>query len=130
MSTNRNFFLKIGILVFTATILTSIGARDQSRRPSQGQQAGEQWLSRTQQARTDFVDAYLAGYLGGKSDACTAAAEILDGGKPVSDLREDVSQRCFQQAKSYSREVGDYVSVLTEFYTKYPQFRKFLTSIS
>jgi hypothetical protein len=123
MSTKRNFLLKIGILGFTITILTSAGAQDQSRRPSRGPQAGVQCLSWTQQRRGDFVDAYLAGYLGGKSDACIAAAEIFEVGKTFSDPREDVSQRCFRQAKSYSRETSDYVTVLTEFYTKYPQFR-------
>ena len=123
MSTKYNFLLKVCILVFTVSSSTSTGAQDQARRPSRGPQAGMQWLSWTQQRRSDFVDAYLAGYLDGKSDACIAAAEIFDVGKTFSDPREDASQRCFRQAKSYSRNISDYVKVLTDFYTKYAQFK-------
>jgi hypothetical protein len=125
MSSTVKTLKKMGSVGFiVCTVLASLltGALAQSKlRPAR---TGGDWLSWTQQTRNDFVEAYLAGYVEGKSGACEAAAEIFGGGKTVSDPRDDPSQRCIRQAKSYSKDVLDYVSVITDFYTNYPQFRK------
>jgi hypothetical protein len=83
---------------------------------------GKDWLSFTAQTRSYLVEVYLDGYLDGKTDACAAAGDLFEQG-PVHDPKDSADQRCFRKAKSYSRDVDDYIGVLTAFYTKYPQFR-------
>jgi len=69
-----------------------------------------------------YVDAYLSGYVSGKTDACVAAAELFEGGKQVS-LDDTVDKRCFRHAKAYSKARGDYLIFMTEFYVKCPKYK-------
>ena len=113
----------------TATLLVSliltfvIGlAHAGGQRRLAPRRSGEDWLSFTAQTRSYLVGAYLDGYLAGKIDACAAAGDLFEQG-PVHDPKDSADRRCFRKAKSYSRDVDDYIGVLTDFYTKYPQHR-------
>ena len=59
----------------------------------------------------------------GKTDACAAVDDLFAEQKPIHDPKDSVDQRCVRRTKSYSKDVDDYIGVLTDFYTKYPQFR-------
>ena len=89
--------------------------------PPQG--GGREWLSWSPKVRSVFVDAYLSGYLSGKTDACNAADVLFELNKPVHDIKDTVSNRCFRHAKSYSKPSNYYAKVITDFYQKYPNHR-------
>ena len=105
--------------VFSVLLVASTPAR----MDSQAIATGEEWLSWSQQQRSVFVDAYLMGYLSGKSDACIGAADLFELDKPVQDLNESVDRRCFRHAKSYSKRADYYTGVITQFYTEHPEYR-------
>lgn len=90
---------------------------------SPSQWKGEEWLSWSAEVRTVFVDAYLAGYTSGRSDACLAADDLFDLDKPVHSPEDMVVARCKRHAKSYSKTSDYYVKVITDFYQKYPKYR-------
>ncbi len=101
------------LLLFAVTVHFASPPRDR----------GDEWLSWSPEVRTVFADAYLSGYLRGKSDACNAADSLFELDKPVHDIKDTVSNRCFQHAKSYSKAPDYYVKVITDFYQKYPRYR-------
>ncbi len=95
--------------------------RTQPASPSRG--AGQEWLSWSPDVRIVFAQAYLSGYLSGKTDACIAADRLFDLDKVVHEISETVSARCLRHAKSYSKTSDHYARVITDFYQKYSQYR-------
>jgi len=116
--TTRTWILLI-VGVFSVLLLKGMAEEP----PSSAVVTGEEWLSWSPEQRTVFVDAYLMGYLRGKSNACIGAAELFEVGKPVHDLNESVDRRCFRHAKSYSRGADHYANLITEFYREHPEYR-------
>jgi len=110
------------LVTLILTVVIAFAHAGGQRRPSPPL-GGEEWLSLTPQTKSYLIGAYLDGYLAGKIDACAAADDLFAEQKPIHDPKDSVDQRCVRKAKSYSKDVDDYIGVLTDFYTKYPQHR-------
>jgi len=105
-------------------------------RPEQRDRGGE-WLSWSPEQRATYVDGFITGYLQGRNQACAVADELFEKGKPhrLGDGHhpDDLpSARCLAQMEEYSRgrytasgsiDASSYTDVITEFYTKHPEYR-------
>ncbi|MGH9788594.1 MAG: hypothetical protein ACRD4U_07835 [Candidatus Acidiferrales bacterium] len=117
---------KVRILLIAGVLSVLLLNARADRTPSSTASAvviGEGWLSWSPEQRVIFVDAYLIGYLEGKSEACLAAYNLFELDKPIRDLNESVDARCFRHTKSYSRDADHYASVITQFYTEHVEYR-------
>ena len=86
------------------------------------QGAGKDWLSWSPEERSVFAEAYKAGYVSGKSDACEAAARLFEPHERVTDFSRSASARCLQHAKAHSKTIDHYTEVITTFYSKYAKY--------
>jgi hypothetical protein len=98
---------------------------------------GQQWLSWSSSERENFVYGYILGYTFGVSEACRAADGLFEKDQPHVFGYDDVpstfpSARCRASVAQYldvkidSSRVPDfsaYTTVITEFYTKHPEYR-------
>jgi hypothetical protein len=112
-------FLTVGTLALVLIVLTHAAPQSTPRRPS----SDDKWLSWSAETRATFVAAYLDGYQSGTFNGCNAAGELFEVGKTFSNLDDLPVRRCNRKAKHFSKETNDYISVLTDFYTRHPQFR-------
>jgi hypothetical protein len=99
---------------------------------------GQQWLSWTSAQRNSYVYGFIDGYMKGTVDACLAADELFEVGQPhrLGDEHhptEVPSGRCLARVdREYSKgkltesgmDTSAYTSVITEFYTKHPEYRR------
>ncbi len=107
--------------------------------PQPGQiDRGGEWLSWNPGERATFVNGFVAGYRQGTHSACEVAQELF--GKPGKGYRlgdehhpsEMPSARCLARMEEYSKakyteasglDVTAYTDVITEFYTKHPEYQ-------
>ena len=99
---------------------------------------GGEWLSWSPEKRTTYVDGFITGYQLGSHNACVAAEQLF--GKPGKMYRlgdehhpsEMPSARCLARMETYSKvkftvsgdlDFSAYTDVITEFYTKHPEYR-------
>ncbi len=113
---------RLRALAISAALVALSLAVVRTQPASPSREAGQEWLSWSPDVRIVFAQAYLSGYLSGKTNACMAAAELFESG-PVHDLSESADARCFRRAKSYSKTSDHYARVITDFYQKYSQYR-------
>lgn len=130
MVTVKNCLL--GLTVLGCIALISIASQ-----VPQGQlERGGQWLSWTEGERNAYVYGLISGYLTGSLEACRAADDLFEVGQPHSlgdehHPSEVPSARCLAKRDDYSdckltpatSDCGAYTKVITEFYTKHPEFR-------
>lgn len=105
-------------------------------RPEQVDRGGE-WLSWNQGERATYVNGFITGYLQGSNRACDAAQELF-GDRKTYRLGDEhhpsemPSARCLARMESYSKakyredsgpDFTAYIDVITEFYTKRPEYR-------
>lgn len=116
-------------------ILVIICVADQVR-TDQVDRGGE-WLSWSPGQRTTYVNGFITGYLQGSHRACDVADELFEVGKPhrLGDQRDSgdmPSARCLARMEEYSKaryteasgpDFTAYTDVITEFYTKHPEYR-------
>jgi hypothetical protein len=122
-----------GIGTAIILLIMSPGARV---RPEQLDRGGE-WLSWNPGQRATYVDGFISGYLQGSHSACEVAQELF--GKPGKMYRlgyehhpsEMPSARCLARMEEYSKarytessgmDESAYADVITEFYTKHPEY--------
>jgi hypothetical protein len=98
---------------------------------------GQQWLSWTSGERENFAYGYIQGYGHGMNEACLAADDLFEKDKPHAIGHDNVpstfpSARCRSSVAQYKNvkidlstgpDFGPYMTAITEFYTKYPQYR-------
>jgi len=96
---------------------------------------GGQWLSWSPKERSTYVSGFISGYLIGTSQLCKAADELFKVRDPRRVTDEvipgnEASALCFENRGEYTRQlrgaggidVGVYADVITEFYTKHPEY--------
>ena len=118
MITKARTFAAVGALALLFLVVAA------ARVASPPRWRGEEWLAWSPQVRSVYGEAYLAGYLNGKLDACNAAMDLFELDKPT-DLSNTVATRCRSHAKSYSKTSEYYVKVITDFYQEHPEYRNF-----
>jgi len=104
-------------------------------RPEQIERGGE-WLSWSAHERNRYVDGFISGYLKARLSACNAADNLFEVGQPhrLGDDQhptEVPSGRCLAAVDTYSRykylnssiDFTVYTNVITEFYTKHPEYQ-------
>jgi hypothetical protein len=123
----------LGIGIAILLLIMSPGAQV---RPEQLNRGGE-WLSWNPGQRATYVDGFITGYLQGSHSACEVAQELF--GKPGKMYRlgdehhpsEMPSARCLARMEEYSKarytessgmDGSAYTDVITEFYTKHPEY--------
>jgi hypothetical protein len=118
-------------------ILLVICAAAQVRPQEDEIERGGEWLSWSQGQRVTYVDGFITGYQRGFLSACKAADELFEIGKAhrLGDKNhpsEVPSARCLTRMERYSkaryteasgRDWSVYTDVITEFYTKHPEYR-------
>jgi hypothetical protein len=80
-------------------------------------QAGEDWLKWNEDARVNYVSAYLWGHARGFRDGCTIGQKIYSASAPGGLPGE----KCIGKAPQYSKKLEDYAATITEFYTSYAE---------
>jgi hypothetical protein len=114
------------VLIGMFAYFFAFGASEAQKNPFHSPPTGGRWLSWNVETRGDFVDSYLEGDLDAKIDACHAAYVLfVPRGTPDGTGENSLEGKCFRAVKSYTQTVDEYVSVITDFYTKYPQYRNF-----
>jgi hypothetical protein len=97
-------------------------------RPEQRDRGGE-WLSWSPGERSTYINGFISGYLRGSHEACLAANDVFEVGKPHR-LGNDPAARCEARLDTYSKfRTGSgpdptfYTQVITDFYTKHPEYQ-------
>jgi len=102
--------------------------------PGTNREGGE-WLSWSANERNRYVDGFISGYLKARLTACNAADNLFEVGQ-THRLGDDQhptevpSGRCLAVVDTYSRykylnssiNFTAYTNVITEFYTKHPEY--------
>jgi hypothetical protein len=122
-----------GIALLTIMLIIRVSAQVL---PDQLDRGGE-WLSWTPRERATYVDGFITGYLQGSHRACDIADDLFEVGKPhrLGDQHHTgdmPSARCLARIDNYSKatyteasgpDFSAYTQVITEFYTKHPDYR-------
>lgn len=130
MTVSKKYLLGRGALLIL--ILTCLAAQ---LRPEQLERGGE-WLSWSQGERNTYVYGLISGYRRGSLKACNVADDLIEVGQPhrLGDAQhpsEMPSARCLARRDNYSKckyinsvvECSAYTTVITEFYTKHPEYQ-------
>ncbi len=133
--------IKRGELVLMALVLllsaVSESCSPNSQRVEFFRHPGLPWLAWTPQERENFVYGYIQGYGHGVNEACLAADDLFEKDKPHQLGHDDVSStfpsaRCRASVAQYPNvkidlskgpDFSAYTTVITEFYTKHPDYR-------
>jgi len=91
---------------------------------------GKEWLAWTPKERNVYMQGFIQGYWGASHDACRLADDLFEVGKPHR-LGQEPSGRCQERLGNYTKirmedsgpDFSTYASVLTEFYTKHPEYQ-------
>jgi len=100
--------------------------------------SGEQWLSWSASEREIFVFAYIDGHYAGTSSACRDADDLFETNEPhhpgyAGHPSDFPSERCLAKRQIYSKArsspsgpigLSIYTGVITEFYTRHPEYRR------
>ena len=96
---------------------------------------GNYWLALNPNERATYVAGFIDGYLGGTNQLCKSADQLFkvrDPKRVSSNVIPgfEASAVCLASRSDYSREYSSsgldfshYVNAITEFYTKYPDYR-------
>lgn len=96
--------------------------------------AGKQWLAWTPAGRNVYVQGFIEGYWKGSQTACRLADELFEVGESHR-LGQGPSGRCEARLEKYTKiktsdsgpDFSAYTAVITEFYTKYPEYQNIPT---
>ncbi len=102
------------LVVLASAVVSALGAR--------GDGTGVEWLSWSPSERSAFMNGFVTGYLRGTSKACNAADDLFEVNNPHS-VSDRPSEKCHGRVDLYSKDSDAYTTVLTEFYTKHPEYR-------
>jgi hypothetical protein len=101
--------------------------------PSKQVERGQEWMSWSPAERSVFIGGFIDGYLRGSHVACAAADDLFELDKPhrMGDGRPMPSARCEARLETYSKykltdsgpDVSAYTVVITEFYTRHPEYQ-------
>ena len=127
MSGRRAVFLLVGSVIALSCL-----------KPAAQLQAspGGHWLSWTASEKNAYAGGFIDGYLTGTTEICQDAGHFLKGGNMHSSgdrpqTPSSASAACFASGGNYSRQYSGnagvdfsiYANIITEFYTKHPEYR-------
>ncbi len=135
MTTKRNGLIVIGSLLLFSII--SASQSQTSDRVQLFQHPGLLWLSWSAPERENFVYGFIQGHGHGVVEACRGAGDLFERDKSHRLGHDDVpstfpSARCRARVAQYSNlkidlskgpDFSAYTTVITEFYTKHPEYR-------
>jgi hypothetical protein len=110
-----------------AVVLFSTGAVPATREKVN---SGTAWLAWSAAEKEVYVRGFIFGYGNGSEAACKLADELFEVGKHHR-LGEGPGARCENRVKQYTKikildsgfDFGAYTSVVTDFYTKHPEYQ-------
>jgi hypothetical protein len=120
------------MIVAAFVILTFVNAAAQV--PTDQMDRGGQWLSWNQKERITYVFGFIDGYYTGTFHLCEGADDLFKVRDPHRvpphpDSRAQASIVCLDSRSAYSKEYSSagvdfspYVDIITEFYTKHPDY--------
>lgn len=135
IGTKRNRLIVAGLLLIFFAAL-NLFSQD-SDRVDLFRHPGQQWLSWTASERENFVYGFIEGYGHGMNQACLETDHLFEKGQVHFLGHDDVpstfpSARCRAGVVQYSNVKADlskgpdfsaYTTVITDFYTKHPEYR-------
>ena len=91
---------------------------------------GSEWLTWSPAEREVYVHGFMEGYWHGSQLACNLADDLFEVGKPFR-LGQNPRARCQNHLEEFSKsnlsdsgtDFSAYTTVLTEFYTKHPEYQ-------
>jgi len=100
--------------------------------------SGDEWLSWSASERKIFVRGYIDGNLAGSWSACEAANDLFENTQDhhlgdATHPSDIPSVRCLARRPTFSKVgssrngptgLSTYTGIITEFYTKHPEYRK------
>ena len=117
--------------MFVALPLATIAAQVHPEQIGQG----GQWLTWNTNERISYVHGFLDGYLGGTYQLCEAARDLFKVRDPNRVSKDAVpgaesTVLCLDNRNDYSKgrsssgfDLTPYTSVITDFYTKHPEYQ-------
>lgn len=95
-----------------------------------GPDEGKEWLAWTPAERNVYIHGFIEGYWRGTDAACMLTDELFEVGKPHR-LGQTPSGRCEARIEEYTKiktsdsgpDFSAYTTVITEFYTKHPEYQ-------
>ena len=95
---------------------------------------GKEWLAWTPAERNVYVRGFIEGYWRGSQSACRLADDLFEVNKPHR-VGQGPSGRCEARLEEYTKiettdsgpDLSAYTTVLTEFYTKHPEYQNIPT---
>ena len=110
----------IALLLLTSTVLAApaeVGG-------------GKEWLAWSMAERNVYIRGFIEGYWRGTHSTCELADDLFEVGKPHR-LYQGPAGRCEAHLDNYSKigtpdttpDFTAYTSVMTEFYTKHPEYQ-------
>jgi hypothetical protein len=91
---------------------------------------GKEWLAWSPAERNVYIRGFIEGYWRGTHSTCELADDLFEVGKPHR-LYQGPSGRCEARLDNYTKietpaskpDFTAYTTVMTEFYTKYPEYQ-------
>lgn len=127
MSGSRAEFLLVGLVIALSYL------KPAAQLPAN---PGGQWRSWTASEKNGYVGGFIDGYLTGTTETCQATGHFLKGGNICSsddrwETPLSASAACFASGGNYCKqysgkagvEFSVYANIITEFYTKHPDYR-------
>ena len=135
MKINGREFIVFALVLLLSTVLESHSQT--SDRVELFRHPGLLWLSWSAAERENFVYGFIQGHGHGVVEACRGADDLFEKDKPHQLGHDDVprtfpSARCRARVAEYSNVKIDlakgpdfraYTTVITEFYTRHPEYR-------
>ncbi len=120
------------LVVSVFTLLLSVDIAAQVRPDQVGQ--GGQWLSWSQERKITYLTGFLDGYLSGTYHLCDTADKLFKVKDPSRVSSQampgaEASVLCLASRNNYSKQyssagmdLSPYADIITEFYTKHPDY--------
>lgn len=119
---------KTFVMVVASALLMVVRFAGAASQPASG--SGQQWMSWSPAQRNTYVHGFIAGYWNGSEATCKKLDQIFEVGQPHR-VGDSSTARCENHLENYTKlklsdsglDVSAYTSVLTEFYTKPPEYQ-------
>jgi|GEM_PF-6042689 len=112
----------LGLTATAVVVIAATVAIPAFSSPRDPRGLGQEWLAWSPGERSAYIYGYLDGYLRGTSDTCNETNQLFEVDTPhrLDDLP---SVRCFARLESYSKDIGTYATVLTDFSIKHREYQ-------
>jgi hypothetical protein len=127
---------KVSVLLAVGMFVSGAYANHAAQATSEQVSPGAQWLAWSAKERGTYVNGFIEGYQTGTMELCKSADQFFKAGDPSTSSRPAASEvsasaACYAGRGDYSKQYASsawmdfsvYVNIISEFYTKHPEYR-------